>query len=239
MKYKSFRIQNFKGIKDTTVELQGVAGASVFAFVGLNESGKTTILEAIHSFSPDNATSELLGGEAGLGVPFNERVPRHLISEFTGNVSVIARLTVTPQDKALIARGLSASHKITINSDAFPDEIGFERKQTFVNGDFKKSFFTLLIELKVKGEKEKKWRDAEGEERTHLRDIVYTFTPDIAYFPTFVFDFPEIVFLTERGGVVDKFYRRVFQDILDYDGRGHTIEKDIIGRVRREGMISP
>lgn len=26
MKYKSFRIQNFKGIKDTTVELHGVEG---------------------------------------------------------------------------------------------------------------------------------------------------------------------------------------------------------------------
>ena len=54
MKYKSFRIKNFKGIKDTTVVLQGVAGAGVFAFVGLNESGKTTVLEAIHSFSPDD-----------------------------------------------------------------------------------------------------------------------------------------------------------------------------------------
>lgn len=43
MRYKSFRIQNFKGIKDTTVSLETVGGAAVFAFVGLNESGKTTI----------------------------------------------------------------------------------------------------------------------------------------------------------------------------------------------------
>ncbi len=42
----------------------------VFAFVGLNESGKTTILEAIHSFSPDEATSELVGGDDKSGVPF-------------------------------------------------------------------------------------------------------------------------------------------------------------------------
>ena len=83
MRYKSFRIQNFKGIKDTTVRLETVGGASVFAFVGLNESGKTTVLEAIHSFSPDAATSELLGGEEGTGVPIRDRVPRHLISSFT------------------------------------------------------------------------------------------------------------------------------------------------------------
>jgi predicted ATP-dependent endonuclease of OLD family len=46
MRYKSFRIRNFKGIKDTTINLQGIGGAGVFAFVGLNESGKTTVLEA-------------------------------------------------------------------------------------------------------------------------------------------------------------------------------------------------
>jgi hypothetical protein len=41
MRYKSFRIRNFKGIKDTTVGLQTIGGAAVFALVGLNESGKT------------------------------------------------------------------------------------------------------------------------------------------------------------------------------------------------------
>jgi ABC-type multidrug transport system ATPase subunit len=96
VRYKSFRIRNFKGIKDTTVELHGATGANVFAFVGLNESGKTTLLEAIHSFSPDDATSELLGGETG--VPFKDRVPRHLISEFSGDVSVVATLSVSLED---------------------------------------------------------------------------------------------------------------------------------------------
>ena len=62
MKYTKFVIKNFKGIRDTTINLQEIAGASVFALVGLNESGKTTLLEAIYSFSPDSATSELLGG---------------------------------------------------------------------------------------------------------------------------------------------------------------------------------
>lgn len=239
MKYKSFRIQNFKGIKDTTVELQGLAGASVFAFVGLNESGKTTVLEAIHSFSPDDATSELLGGDAGTGVPFKERVPRHLISEFTGDVSVTAVVTVTQKDKEEIVRWLQAAKKLSLDLDQFPDELVFQRQQRFENGDFKRSYFTLRAKFKVRRGKEKKWRDPTEDEALTIRDAIYSHTPDIAYFPTFVFDFPESVFLTERGGVVDQFYRRVFQDILDYDGRGHTIEKDIERRVRREEMVLP
>jgi hypothetical protein len=238
VRYKSFRIRNFKGIKDTTVELHGATGANVFAFVGLNESGKTTLLEAIHSFSPDDATSELLGGETG--VPFKDRVPRHLISEFSGDVSVVATLSVSLEDKRAIARSiLHQGFKLSIDIDSFPDEVTFERRQSFNNGDFKASVFMLHTMPKVRGAKERKWRNCTPEESDFVRDTIYLWTPDIAYFPTFVFDFPKTIYLTDRGGSIDRFYRRVFQDILDYDGRGHTIAKDIVGRVRGEKLTLP
>lgn len=239
MRYKSFRIENFKGIKDTTVNLQSLAGANVFAFVGLNESGKTTVLEAIHSFSPDDATSELLGGEAGIGVPFKERVPRHALSDFSGDVSVTAVVNVTQDDKRNIAKLLRDKHQIELNIDAVPDEIVFQRQQRFADGDFVKSFFNLRTKFLVKRANQRKWHEATGDETSKVRDCAYALTPDIAYFPTFVFDFPETVFLTNRGGIVDQFYRRTFQDILDYDGRGHTIDKDIVRRLRASNMVVP
>lgn len=239
MRYKSFRIKNFKGIKDTTVALDAVAGAGVFAFVGLNESGKTTILEAIHSFSPDYATSELLSGAKDVGVPFKDRVPRHLISDFSGEVSVQATVILSAEDKAAIARRTLAEHQLYLDIDRLPDEVILERHQRFVNGDFVKSFFSLRTGVYVKGKTQRKWRDPSSPEAVLIRNIINSFTPDIAYFPTFVFDFPEEIYLTDRGGVVDKFYRHVFQDILDYDSRGHTIEKDIVRRVRREELTLP
>lgn len=239
MRYKSFRIQNFKGIKDTTVSFQSVAGASVFAFVGLNESGKTTVLEAIHSFSPDTATSELLGGEEGLGVPIKERVPRHLISEFTGKVSVEATLTITDSDKDRIVRSLEGKG-FRVDRSTILDEIVFERWQEFKRGDFSGNFFNLMTRPRIKSVGQKKWRDVTGtEEMKAVRDSFYILTPDIAYFPTSVFDFPETIFLTNRGGVIDQFYRRTFQDILDYDGRGLTIDRDIVRRVRGKTMVVP
>ncbi len=234
MRHKSFRIQNFKGIKDTTVNLNTIAGAGVFAFVGLNESGKTTVLEAIHSFSPDSATSELLGGEEGTGVPYRERVPRHLISTFTGDVSVRATLSVSTEDKVAIAATVRRECGFEIAD--IPDELVFERQQRFENGDFKNDYFSLRTTLKVKTKKQKKWRVENG---IALRDAIYTLTPAIAYFPTLVFDFPKSIYLSDRGNAVDKFYRRVFQDILDHDGKGHTIERDVVGRVRSTSLVLP
>jgi ABC-type Na+ transport system ATPase subunit NatA len=239
MQYVSFRIQNFKGIKDTTISFETVAGASVFSFVGLNESGKTTVLEAIHSFAPDQATSELLGGEEGLGVPFKERVPRHMLSEFTGGVKVAATLSISQPDKLAIKNALLADHSLDLDLDHFPDRVSFEREQKFENGDFKRSYFTLWNEFQVRSAKQRKWRKPENSEKVAIRDTVFRYVPRIAYFPTFVFEFPKSIFLTDRGDVVDKFYRRVFQDILDSDGRGQTIEKDIVRRIRREEMIVP
>ena len=68
-----------------------------------------------------------------------------------------------------------------------------------------------------------------------IRDAIFDMAPDIAYFPTFVFDFPKKIFLTEgRGDRVSNFYRSVFQDILDYDGKGHEIGKSIIERLRKK-----
>lgn len=239
MRYKSFRIRNFKGIKDTTINFGGIAAPSVFAFVGLNESGKTTVLEGMHSFSPDSATSELLSDDLETGLPYKDRVPRHLISSFTGDVSVAATLLPTEVEKQTLIESLATEHDLEINSDTFPSEIILERHQRYENGDFKRAYLSICSPIEVRSKKKKKWRAPDTEEHMLIRDKIFEYSPIIAYFPTFVFDFPEAAFLTDRGTVVDRFYRRVFQDILDYDGLGQTIEKDIVRRVRGEGMVLP
>lgn len=220
------------------MSFQSIGGANVFAFVGLNESGKTTILEAIHTFSPDGSTSDLRGDE-DVEIPFKERVPRHLLSEFTGDVSITAVLSVSPEDAKAIVQKLAADHSIICDENTFPKEVVFERAQRFSGGDYQSNFLALRSEIKIKTGAQKKWRAPTREEKTLIRNTVYNLTPDIAYFPTFVFNFPEKFFLTARGGKVDRFYRRVFQDILDADARGQTIERDIIRRIREEKLVLP
>ncbi len=239
MFYTSFRIKNFKGIKDTEIRLVKEAKMGVFAFVGLNESGKTTILEAIHSFSPDRDTSKLVGGDDTSGVPYEDRVPRHQISNFSGRVSIGATIRFEEGEKEELLNILKSAEGLVIDEERLPNEVTIEREQVFENGDFKVSYFTLRTPIYYKKNRQKKWRKASTkDELTKLRDYIYELTPDIAYFPTFVFDFPKRIFLTEeRGDPVSKFYRGVFQDILDFDGQGHTIEESIIRRIRSDDKI--
>lgn len=239
MKYTRFLVKNFKGIKETHISLSSVAGASVFAFVGLNESGKTTILEAIHSFAPDKATGEILGSSDAVGVPFEARVPRHQIANFTGKVEVEATLATASEEIDEIIEQVKYEVNLELDPGCLEKEVVFNRSQHFVNGDFNKSFFTLKNKLRVRKDKRAKFREAELSELTKIRDIVFRHAPNIAYFPTFVFDFPDKIFLTDRGNEKDKFYRTVVQDILDYDNRGATIEKDIVRRIREDELIVP
>jgi hypothetical protein len=233
--YSSFRIRNFKGIKDTTINLSDQTKMGVFAIVGLNESGKTTILEAIHSFSPDGDTEELVGKGEGFVIPFSNRVPRHLISNFTGSVSVEATVKINDKERELAIKTMKEENGILINPETIPYEIVFERKQKFENGDFIQNYFSLKNDIDIKNLRQKKWRKPNIKERVALRGVFYRHTPDIAYFPTFVFDFPKRIFLTDgREDKISDFYRQVFQDILDFDGKNLTIENSIIRRVRSD-----
>ena len=59
MKFKEFKITNFKGINNIVVNLDKSPSANVYTLIGLNESGKTSILEAINFFDQNNHLQQL------------------------------------------------------------------------------------------------------------------------------------------------------------------------------------
>ena len=200
MRYREFRIKNFKGISDATVQFDRVLDASIFPFVGLNESGKTTILQAIHSFSPDKATSDLLCGGKDVEVTYQDRVPRHLISTFDGRVSVTATIEISDEfDHYTISKALEESDIIV---KKLPCEFQIECYQEFKFGDFVRDELTLLTKLRVRTAKQRVFREPDYDELTKIRDTIYGMSPEIAFFPTFVFDYPSKIYLTSRGGPV-------------------------------------
>ncbi len=92
MRYTKFEIENFKGIQSLSVNLAEIGpNARVFTFVGLNESGKTSILEAINFLGEDFSenTRHLL-------------IPRNKTRNFNGNVSVKCELQLDNNDERTI-----------------------------------------------------------------------------------------------------------------------------------------
>ncbi|WP_018868500.1 MULTISPECIES: AAA family ATPase [unclassified Thioalkalivibrio] len=98
MKITGFDIKNFKGVSAATVKFRDSDAARVHTLVGLNESGKTTLLEAMHSFSPDGETELVVESAGNLEEQREQWVPRDKISIFTGEVSVAAHVAATAQD---------------------------------------------------------------------------------------------------------------------------------------------
>lgn len=239
MRYKSFDIKNFKGIQETTVDLTSMTGANVFAFVGLNESGKTTLLEAIHSFAPDYLSKSLIKGPVGDAKEIAQaRVPRHKLANFSGDVCVAALLEFEAGDEQRIRDFAEKEYDLTIGDDEFPSEIRMGRLHRFERGDFVGDFTTLDFQPSVKERGKRKFKAPDEGERTKLWKTLYEFSPSIAFYPTFIFDFPKRIYLTLRPGAYDSFYRSVFQDVLNYHGQGYKID-DIVRRVQADEFKIP
>ena len=234
MRYLKFRIANFKGIKDTEVDLRSATGANVFAFVGLNESGKTTILEAIHSFSPDHRTSSLTGKKDRESEDAaKERLPRHLIAHFTGEIIVEATVSVSDADKNDIISMLKSDDGLTADKKDIPDVFTLTRADIFERGDYVRTDKRFNFPLKAKKKAGRIPKDLSKSDLGKVYDTLWYHTPDIAYHDSFIFDFPKRIYVTRRAGVKDWVYRQMFEDVLAA-GRVSYSLNDLTRRIRNE-----
>lgn len=100
MKYKEFQIENFKGIQSLKFELDNRAPISkIFTLVGLNESGKTTILEALGFFYDNVKDEKELTITKSIVDDVHELIPKSKKSLFTDSISVVSIIKLEQADK--------------------------------------------------------------------------------------------------------------------------------------------
>ncbi len=235
MKITGFDISNFKGIREAKLRFSENDQARVHTLVGLNESGKTTLLEAIHSFSPDAETELVV---KSIRKPEEQReqwIPRDKISIFSGEVSVSAYVTATPDDWKRIASDFieETGRKL---EDNLPSEFTIKLVHKYNNGDYVCRSRKLNVQnLRAKTKRAKYFRELAEDQYNVFEKLVIESIPTIAYYPTFVFEFPKRIYLTDRDeSPRNRFYRQLFQDILDYDSNGYTIQESILDRLHKE-----
>lgn len=236
MKYLYFEIENFKGIEKIKLELNKSPEQKVFTLVGLNESGKTTILEAINFFSYGSEKMEPVKLNNYAVNNYHSLIPMSKRDNFNGKVKVAVRIQPSPADEKAIRA--FAIKELGYKSFSGVGAFTISQEYTFKDSAYVSNISMWSINLigRKPNERSEKYISKQSDEKnwTQLINHISKMLPRIIYFPNFLFDFPDRIFLDniEKDKEKHKFYSAVIQDILDSLGTGANIETHILSRAK-------
>lgn len=240
-----FTIENFKGIKKLSLDVSTRGNCPIITLVGLNESGKTTILEALSHFTTSEGTISESNPRSDSTEAF-ALVPISQKEYFTGEIKISATIRVEDADREEITRIFKAGN-LFVDSERIPREFEISNTYRFEGGDFvgpPSNLWDLTFYVK-KTKKAKNYRPYVGPSReveaangtpNFWRKCVRSIRrslPSIAYFPTFLVDIPDRIYLDRYTDEPpqQKYYREVLQDVLDRRSEGIKISTHIVKRV--------
>lgn len=141
---------------------------------------------------------------------------------------------MSEKDKKYLSQIINQEFRI--DQETISNKISTSVEVEFSRGDFVRYYRTVSGDFKALSPNGKIPRAISASQREAFADHIYQITPDISYYPTFIFDFPNKIWLSNRGGEANKFFRSVFADVLAYGGSDYDIKKDILDRVRSENF---
>lgn len=232
---QNIRITNYKGIEDLTIEIESPKNPGRFiTMIGLNESGKTTILEAMsHSSLSDSDTSDLM--ESIQGDPeLNDLIPKKHKAAFTGVVSIRARVMLSSGDINKIDSFIKNEFGYKTIRPLSPI-LDIDKQYTFEDSSCTKqtNLWTFGPEVrKIRGSKIISFDSIHHRsEWTKTVEFIRSLLPRIIYFPTFLVQFPSRIYLEGNHGQTDQYYRDVINDVLCCLPHPLSIDKHIIERI--------
>lgn len=242
---KSFKLSNFKGIKDVTIDLEGKAKCPVITLIGLNEGGKTTILEGIsHFISANGAVSALFGKSQNSDA--TSLIPIDLKANFTGDVEIGGLIQLSPEDIEE-AVNILKRHKLKLNTDILVEPFWarrvFQFEDSKLNTDGYLHYWNIPLEVrKTASGKWMQYERPEDRAEDAWLEVVRAIEkrlPLLSYYPTFLVDMPSKIYLQEHQNElpVNRYYRTVLQDILDSSGDGLSLERHVCERIREYKVL--
>lgn len=246
MQFKSFTIRNFKGIIKASIKVADEAPGAIITLIGLNESGKTTILEAISNFGTEDkeVASLVRSVQASSEQDF---IPKDKKAAFSGKISVEAVVELDSSDQRALRDIFKSEHSLNIDITKIPKEISVERMLHYEDSIFDRyvTNWGIVFHLKKKGEKKFQVYSGRESEKPDKKSIWLTGIkelrrrmPKIVYFPTFLFNFPERIYISDdvfsgEEKNINVHYKNVIQDVLDSQGGGISLKKHVLDRIDR------
>ena len=216
MRFESFTIKNFRGVQHAKIDLTP-SGAGIFTLIGLNESGKTTVLEAISTFQRFGADEKSLYQSKPLEVDPATYVPKHQKATFTGDITVSAEVVFESDDKETCAAWAEGQASIKIDRTSIPDRATVTRGHRFKDGDLVETINLWSFSLKAKGKGARKFSEISNESEgwAAFSSMVGVLLPEVVYFPTFLFEQPEKIVLNPAKGEkpAERVYRKIIENV--------------------------
>lgn len=234
MIYQAFTFKNFKGIESMRLDLSG----DVTTLIGLNESGKTTILEAIFCFSYGAEDLEFINpGMASLRVP-EQWIPIAKRGNFNDTIEICAHVELSSEDKRALRAHMRSEFGLRLAD--VPGSLRICERHRFENSRFVETSRRWSLDVRgTKGQQRNARKYGGSTDEWHgavtfLADRL----PRIWYFPNFLFELPERFALTDDGSAgseeehdKSKFYRSTFEQILSQLGSGANLDTHVVERL--------
>jgi predicted ATP-dependent endonuclease of OLD family len=243
VKLESVEVRNFRGIEQTRIELWSRNPGQVVTLIGLNESGKTTILEAISNFVSRDTHTRNLVETYYAKVEASSFVPKHRRGRFTDTISITCDVALSEEDIKFAAAAAKTEASVEIKVDSFPKRVKVEKAFVFKDSVLIEQNNTWWLSYEFTRLRGKKVHKSESKDESWkaVARAIQKRLPQIVYFPTLLFDVPDRIYLEETAGetVENSYYRTVFSDILYDVDPNYSVEKHIVKRIRDAEAASP
>lgn len=238
----SFNITNFRGARNVTVDLGKRHRSPVVTLVGLNESGKTTILESISHFSGYDAALDDVLGHKEARQELHTFIPVADEAAFTGDVQISADIELTESDRERM-RSAFAKRGMSLRMDTVGDKVSVAVRYTFKNSKYVEnevsSYWTGIDYhyIPVGKRKSRRLETSTPEEKRIWQiavNAIRDYLPQVVYFPTFLVDMPKRIYLTKTGTEDDAkndYYFRILQNIADVSDRKIDLNEHVVDRI--------
>ncbi|MCH7958964.1 MAG: AAA family ATPase [Candidatus Hydrogenedentes bacterium] len=237
MRYTFFEFENFRGIEKLRLTLDSSPSNKIHTLVGLNESGKTTILEAINYFSYGAEDLDPLELTGYASPDIHDLIPIAKRANFNEKIVIRVGIILDDDDQSAVQSMLGREHKFRISN--LSREIVVTEEYQFnsskIEGD-KTRLWQVAISGKRRGQR-KNWRvPTTSLEWQAVVAFLRGRLPRIWYFPNFLFDFPDRIYLEDVPSHNDttrkkhEFYRGVVQDILNSLENDTELDEHVVQR---------